>query len=409
MLFCENFLLTLKETKATKILVAFSGGLDSRVLLELVAKQLSNFSIQVLHVNHNLQKNANDWQHTCAAICQALNLSFQAILVEVDQSSGQSLEAAARAARYTALEKWVDSKTVLLTAHHQEDQAETVLLQLLRGAGPKGLSAMPFFKRFSLGWHARPFLMMSKKILQNYAHSENLQFIEDPSNACQDFDRNYLRHSVMPLLKSRWSASTKAITRAALHCAQEIHLLDEFAAVDLASVLILDALDLQKLQQFSMARQANVLRYWLQQLQIPLPSTKKIQEILQVMQTAKLDKNPCIKWSCYEARRYRQRLYVMPKLKPIDLPKEIIWRVAEDLNLGELGWLRQSDLPPFLLSSDLKFVTICFNPGGSSIKKKFQAWGIAPWLRDRTPLLLIKGLYVAALKWTVPETSDTID
>lgn len=215
--------------------VAYSGGLDSQVLLHALAAVREQLPAPVgaLHINHNLQPDASAWAEQCRAVCAELGITYRALSIQAHAQPGESPEAAARAARYQALVDAVPEGGVLLTAHHQDDQAETLLLQLVRGAGPKGLAAMP--ERALLGDVPllRPLLNVSRAALLDYAEQHRLRWLEDPTNASTEYDRNFLRHEILPLLKQRWPATSLVLARSAQHQADAVRLLTELAAMDL--------------------------------------------------------------------------------------------------------------------------------------------------------------------------------
>ena len=208
--------------------LAYSGGCDSHVLVHAAAQLravVAERIFHVVHVDHGLQTASAEWARHCAAVCEELALPFTLLRVDARGSLGESPEAAARHARYRALASLMQAGDCLLTAHHQDDQAETLLLQLLRGGGPHGLAAMPALSPFAAGMHARPMLTFSREELRRYAQRHALQWIDDPSNADSGFDRNYLRNSVMPVLRERWPAVARVLARGAGHQAEAAQLL----------------------------------------------------------------------------------------------------------------------------------------------------------------------------------------
>ena len=252
--------------------VAFSGGLDSTVLLHLLAHLANNHALPALsaiHVHHGLQAVADAWPAHCQAACDALNVPLAIVHVQVD--AGASLEQAARDARYRAFIEATQPGDVLLTAQHRDDQAETLLFRLLRGAGSRGLAAMPTQRPLGRGHLLRPLLDVSRAELEAYAREHRLQWIEDPSNADPQFSRNYLRQLVFPVLTRRWPQAAATIARSAAHVREAQGLLDELAVMDLAKAqtpgefdwLKLPSLDLSTLQLLSSARQRNALGHWL--------------------------------------------------------------------------------------------------------------------------------------------------
>jgi tRNA(Ile)-lysidine synthetase, N-terminal domain len=208
--------------KLTKVLLALSGGVDSVVCLHLLAKLKtinSDFNLRVIHVQHNLQPDSSAWAEFCRNICQQLDLSLIVESVEVKGCSEIGVEAAARAARYDAFANNLQQGECLVTAQHLDDQAETFLLQSLRGSGVAGLSAMPALKQFASGLQARPLLSVSRSSIQAYADDNKLQWVEDPSNQDPNFARNAIRHAVLPELKKIRSGAAQTLSQNAENCA----------------------------------------------------------------------------------------------------------------------------------------------------------------------------------------------
>ncbi len=252
--------------------VGFSGGLDSTVLLHLLAelaKRANLPALHAIHVHHGLQVIADAWPEHCRQVCQALGVAFESVRVKVEP--GASVEQAARQARYAAFAERLGEGDVLLTGQHRDDQAETLLFRLLRGAGVRGLAAMPEQRRLGRGHLARPLLGVSRVELESYARRQGLRWVEDPSNDDQQFSRNFLRSQVLPLLTSRWPHATASLARTAGHLGEAQQLLDELAAQDVANAqattpfawLGLPVLNLGPIAWLSGARQRNVMRHWL--------------------------------------------------------------------------------------------------------------------------------------------------
>ncbi|MCK4709721.1 MAG: tRNA lysidine(34) synthetase TilS, partial [Gammaproteobacteria bacterium] len=288
---------------SSRFIVAYSGGLDSHVLLHLM--HACQFNTLAVYIDHGLQDKSSSWSAHCASVCKALEIPFQSISVNAQPDKGQSTEASARGARYKALAEVMQAGDILLTAQHLHDQAETFILQLLRTAGPAGLSAMPEVKSFAAGYHLRPLLKTQRSELEAYAKQQQLSWIEDPSNTDQNYDRNFLRHSVVPVLQKRWPSINQTLSNASLLQAEASELMTELAAIDAEGMIDGDTLDIRQLQQLSSARQKNSIRYWLQQLSLDIPTAKRLDEILGPMLTAADDKSPLVSWSQTEVRRFQ--------------------------------------------------------------------------------------------------------
>ncbi|UZE24885.1 tRNA lysidine(34) synthetase TilS [Pseudomonas sp. B21-056] len=252
--------------------IAFSGGLDSTVLLHLLASLANAHTLpplSAIHVHHGLQAAADAWPEHCRRVCEGLGVPLQVVGVQV--GPGASIERAAREARYGAFVATLQRDEVLLTAQHRDDQAETLLFRLLRGAGVRGLSAMPRQRPLGQGYLLRPLLDVSRAELEAYAAQEGLSWVEDPSNDDHRYSRNYLRQRVFPLLTEQWPQAALTLARGAAHMAEAQGLLDELARIDLAAAtspgafdwLGLPSLTLAPLQALSPSRQRNALSHWL--------------------------------------------------------------------------------------------------------------------------------------------------
>ncbi len=397
--------------------VAYSGGLDSQVLLHALASRRSELPapLQAIHIHHGLQPDADHWAEQCRAYCREQQIPLTLVECDVKVGKGESLEAAARDARYHAFREQMGDGDILLTAHHCDDQAETVLLQLLRGSGLRGLSAMPFLAPFGPGYLARPLLDFSRAQLAAYAAGEGLEWAEDASNRDIAYDRNFLRQQVLPLLVGRWPALGRTLSRSARHCAEAQRLIDEMAQADLdllrsgegeyqrAPASITSSLSLTGLGQLPPPRARAVLRAWIRESDYRLPDTARLDRLLREMTEAAADRNPMIHWAGVEARRYRDRLYLMPPLPAFDESSIIEWDGETSLQLpsglglltiekGKEGIDRQR-----WLSGRIR---VRFRSGGECcrpasharnrpLKKLFQEEGIPPWLRARIPLITI--------------------
>jgi tRNA(Ile)-lysidine synthase len=282
----------------------------------------------------------------------------------------------------------------MLTAHHQDDQAETFLLQLLRGAGVKGLSAMPEMKEFSQAKHARPLLTFSRAQLLQYAQEQKLQWIEDESNQNIKFTRNFIRHDLMPLLNAREPAATQLLARSAAHCAEAQALLDEYVVADLQQCAGSrdDTLSVDRLSKLTPARQRLVLRSWIQKRGFRMPDHRRLESILRDVLTADWDRMPCVQWDETELRRYGDDLFVI--------------NVARSRHCEERS-LRRSNPSTDEAIQNQKNITIKYRTGGEviripgrgtqTLKNLFQEWRVPPWERDHIPLLYVGEELVAVV------------
>ena len=383
--------------------VAFSGGMDSHVLLMLCheLRQTYPLKLNAIYINHGLNLCASEWAAHCKQVCESNQINFIERTVKVDTTDGSSMEAVAREQRYGVFAEYIDKNNVLLTAHHQDDQAETVLLQLARGAGLKGLAAMPMVKPFAGGQHARPLLAFSRVQVERFATEHQLQWVEDDSNTNTSMLRNFVRHDVIPLLKDRWPAMAATFSRSATHCAEAQVLLEEYAAEDCIKAVGSRerTLSIQTLLLFSPARVRQVLRMWIQSLGFPLPDTKKIAAIQQDVFSAAWDRSPCVEWEGAELRRYRDDLFLLTPVLAIDEGQTVVWSLSEPLVLPGIGTLCATPVKGQGLKAELQYVSVRFRRGGESLclpkrgrhtlKNLFQEWGVLPWLRDRIPLLYV--------------------
>ncbi len=390
---------------ARRYWVAYSGGLDSHVLLHALASVKNRLPVDELsavHVDHGLSPAAADWSRHCAEVCSRLKIPLTLLRVDARPAQGESPEAAARSARYQAIAPLVGEGDGLLTAHHRDDQAETVLLQLLRGSGPRGLAAMPLWTAFGGGWRGRPLLGFRREELRAYAEAEGLHWVEDESNFDTGLTRNFLRHEVIPLLQRRWPALATTLSRVASHAAEAAYLLEQLAEQDLL-VAEDGALDIIHLKRLEVARQRNVLRYWIQRSGLPLPDSVHLQRILDEVISAAKDAAPRVAWSGAELRRYRNRLYLFPPLPPHDPAQFFEWSMERPLHLPDGKILRAVPALGQGIRRSLcqaAKVTVRFRQGGErcrpagdaynrKLKKLLQDRGIPPWQRERLPLLYL--------------------
>lgn len=374
--------------------IGFSGGLDSTVLLHALAQLQLPVRVRALHINHQISVNADAWQTQCANFCAQYSIPFHAEKVCVE-NTGKGIEDAARAARYAVFEKNLAPNDYLLTAHHANDQAETLLLRLMRGTGPRGLAAMASVRRLGAGWLARPLLHFTRAELEAYALAHQLSWVDDESNLNDDYDRNFLRNQVMPLLHSRWPEFKRKWQQTAELCAQQETVMEEIAREDLVRAepvaeRVGQSIELNALLGLSPARKQNLVRYWLRLMNHTTPEQLHWQQIEQQIFGGREDAQTRVTWGNVALQIYRQRLYALP----LQLPElELHLRLAE------------SAIKP-RLKTDLPDLQVRYRAGGErckpagrahsqSLKKLLQEYQLEPWLRDKVPLVFSGDCLVA--------------
>jgi tRNA(Ile)-lysidine synthase len=409
--------------QASRIVVGFSGGVDSTVLLHLLDEVGMKAPLHALHVNHMMQADADRWEEHCRTVCAALNVSFESIRVPVTPIAGESLEETARDARHAVFAAALRRGDVLALAQHRDDQVETVLFRLLRGSGAAGLSGMPRARPCGVGLLLRPLLEAGRTELLGFAQARGLAWIEDGSNANPRFDRNFLRASVLPQLYERWPGLATTVERSARLAGEAAHLLDELAAQDIAMATAArpEQLNIEPLLPLGAARQRNALRYWLQLVcarkSWAAPTHQVLERIVTEVILAQTDAEPLLAWgegdAAVELRRHRGLLHVLSPLPPA--PETLTWLTHRACALpGVLGALELCVAEGRGLPRDrLQQVRVSFRSGGELVKpagrptrplkKILQEAGIPPWLRERVPLLYVGEELVAVADLLVCE------
>ena len=386
-----------------RYVIALSGGLDSTVLAHMLSasRRQHNKSLAAIHIDHRLHADSKSWAAHCGEFAAQIDLDFACEVVNVDVESGKGIEAAARDARYAALRAHVVEGDWLLSAHHQDDQAETLLLNLLRGSGPAGVAAMQSIRKFGDGWLARPLLDISREDMAGYAAAEGLGWIEDPGNEDHGFDRNFLRGEVMPLLTSRWPHAGAKLARSAELARDSSNLLMDLADLDIASTgAVCNKLPVAALSALSPSRQRNLLRRAAQLADLPAPGARHLHLIVEQLLPAREDAEPLLSWPGAEARRYRDTLYLLPAFSAANFQRGQCFAsdgTAIGPGLGEL-MLVQGDGPGLSKSIVARGLSLRQREGGEEIKpagqahtrklkKLLQEEGVVPWLRDSLPLV----------------------
>lgn len=407
----------------SRYIVAFSGGLDSTVLLH--AMRALDLPLHAVHVNHHLQPQSDRWEHHCKEICGAWNVAFSVRHVEIKKKPRKSIEEDAREKRYGELAEFVGVQDALVTAHNKNDLAETVLLQLLRGTGPAGLSAMAVEQNFSLGTHLRPLLGYTREELFEYAQQHDLHWVEDVSNESLEFDRNYLREEIMPRLVTRWPGTLQTLARAADLQAHATSCLQDLANLDIHAAATNDSrvLNVKALRELSYARLNNALRGWIRSHAMRVPNKKVLGHIAtDIVYKKEPQSSPMQTWKEGEIRRYRDQIYLMRPLSEHHCDQEYQWKIHRPLHIISLDRvLRPADLDKYgvVLPENVREVTVRFRNGGErlnlfgkkrskSLKKFFQEAGVPPWKRSRIPLLYHNDQLISVLGlWNAPVHCET--
>ena len=386
-----------RRPEATRWVAAFSGGPDSTALLH-AARGLARArgaALLAAHVNHGLQPAAAAFEARCRAVCAEWGVAFEALRVPARPAPGASPEAAARTARYRALGAFARPGAAVLLAHHRRDQAETLLLQLLRGAGPAGLAAMPAERPWNGGWLLRPLLDCPPEEIAAYLRRHGLAALADPDNENLKRDRNYLRRRLLPELERRWPAAERTLARAARHQARARGLLEERAREDGADA---DALPLARLAALSPARRENLARFWLLGRGVPAPGERQLRAWLRAVEEAAPDRLPRLQCGGHEVYRWRGRLHLTETPPPLPAEGRWRWPAGRALALPELGLtLAWEDLRAQLGGRVGAEVEVRLRRGGERcrppgrrcrpLKKWLQDAGVPPWRRSRIPLV----------------------
>lgn len=391
-----------------RLTLALSGGVDSVVLLDILAQLRTtlDFLLSALYVNHQISPNAPAWGRFCAQVCACRDVPYTEETVTLDQNIGASLEALARDARYRVFSRH-DTDFIVL-AQHLDDQAETLLLQLLRGAGLKGLSCMAGVRGQESGirnqdsekWIIRPLLEVSREVILGYARYHGLSWVEDESNLDVGFDRNFLRHAVLPVFSERFPAYRETFARATRHFAEAAGLLEELAVIDAGGSIRENRLGVSVLRRLSLARAKNLLRYFLNIQGVPMPSAVRLDDILRQLTDARPDAHIHILLGEFELRRYRDVVYVMRKRGENIFEYALPWRFEHELALpfGLLSFERRQGEGISLARLSAKPVSVRNRRGGErlrpvcgrpsrSLKNLLQESAVPPWRRECLPLL----------------------
>ena len=402
LIFERVILYNLKEQDYDEFLIAYSGGIDSTTLLYLsgkIAKKL-NKKISAVHVNHNLNKESKNWEIHCKNFCKDIRIPLKIINLNIVLNKGDSIEERAREDRYKFIYNLMTRRTVMMTAHHRDDQAETFVCQLLRGAGAKGLSSMPELKKIKKGYHIRPFLKLSKRDLNNIIKNNNLSYIKDNSNDDTKFSRNFIRKSIFPVIEKKWPSYSETISRSAFNLSESVKLNEELAKIDIKNYLLKEdnkvSVSIKELESY---RFNNVIRFWIKKNNYRMPSSEQIFSIYKNILKAGKDKAPFFTCAEYEIRRYNDYIEIMDPLTKHDPSVVYVWEAKKNLVISSLSinlsWKNLEDRLGFEIN---KNVEVKFRKSGENIqiggsKKSLKDYmrenKIPPWKRERTLLIYI--------------------
>jgi tRNA(Ile)-lysidine synthase len=405
----QSYQQSLAGYKPKIINIALSGGCDSMVLLHALneLKDELNFTIKAIHINHDISSNADKWQSFCGSECQKVKVNFDAKKINIKPEKHLGVEGAARKLRYEALDELRDG--MLATAHHQNDQAETLFLQLIRGSGLKGLASMPHYHEERNTW--KPLLNVNREIIKKYAKSNNVLFIEDESNLDIHYDRNFLRHEVFPVLSERFPHLVKTLARSVEHIAEGLNLTETIAKEDAKSFFSADLsrLSLMMIKELPRDRIINLIRWWLNKNNILMPSKKTIDSLYEQIIKIKKDNSLLIKISeKINVRAFQDELWLV-KSEPYIESYEIIWRGEDKIILPDQSQLifRSVRGAGFSLEKlGVKALRIQNRIGGEKFKPSLnqpsrtlkyllQKSKIPPWQREKIPLIFSEDTLVA--------------
>ena len=406
--FAEHLFEELALDPQAHYFVAYSGGKDSTVLLHLMQQlqEKHGFSLSALHVNHNLNKDSIEWAQHCEQTCNDFGITFKQISLNLADSSEQT----ARFARYEWFKDQISRNSVLLTAHHSQDRAETVLFNLMRGSRTRGLSSLRAISPFHGAKLVRPMLELNQQNISDYAEQNNLSWVEDPSNQENDYSRNYIRNEVLPALTEFRADAVQGILRTASNLERENNLLREVAIADLVEVREhpkhpLDhshAICYEDFAHLSRARQSNIVRFWLQSLNLHIPSQRLLDDLLTTF-VSEPSVTMVLQETGSQFRFYQGYMYVMPAVEQADSVPSIDWRNIDqpiELYQSKVRLDATNKLRDLLLSQDASTVRLSSRMNVSNpkalqghslnLKKWLQEAGVPPWRRQVVPLLTIR-------------------
>ena len=386
-----------------RVILAFSGGLDSCVLLHLVHSSPRPFSIQLWHINHGLQDIASDMESFCRSVAKLYKLKIRVSHLSLGPDMA-NLESEARKARYAQFEQGLTSDDCLFTAHHADDQAETIMLNLMRGSGSTGLRGIAYLRPIGRSIVLRPMLDISRNEIMTYAADHRLEWYDDPSNLSHRFNRNYLRQQVIPKIKSRWPGYLSSIKSVVTIQTETQQVLDEIGGQDYQNTRRQtqsenrDLLCCKTLAELTFARQKNLIRYWLKKYDCASLPQGRLNELIKQLK-ARCDAMPVVSNNDYDIRIYNQCLYIVEKgsLVPIQETYDFSHSLTLKINELKLEVKREAILHRLQVRDDKQSISVRFrinnklNPDAHRLKRLFQKHKIPPWRRPLTPQIYLNG------------------
>lgn len=394
-----------------KYWIGFSGGADSTALLQAMWECGENLTapIQAVHFHHGLQDAADAWQDHCSTFCQEREIPFLSQKLDIKPAGRSSLEQEARNCRYRAVAKILANQDMYLTAHHAEDQAETLFLNLMRGSGIEGLAGIPVLRNLESGWVARPLLERHRMELEQFLENRDIAWLTDPSNEDIAFDRNYLRQELFPLLEQRWPGLVRRLSRTARNARVSASAMAMFIE-NQSGDLIRDKfkMPLQKLLELEPEMQTLIVRQWLRRREVPVLPEARLKEFLDQLAGSQLTSQAEVQWEDWMIKRYQRDLW-LHRRKPFMACPEVKWQNGMDVDLGlDSGTLRLAGKPVptpvgWLVRARQEGDRIRLLPNGPShkIKQFFQSAFVPPWLRPGIPVLEWDGEPVALGDWVI--------
>lgn len=387
-----------------RIYVAFSGGIDSSVLLHRLLECRQHYQIVLWHINHGLQANASSMERFSRSLADSYQIQSRIDRLDLDPQAG-NLEANARKQRYALFAAALGNDDALFTAHHMDDQAETLLLNMMRGSGIAGLRAIALLKELGRGYLYRPLLNTTREQIEQYAQFHGLAWVEDPSNESLQFDRNFIRHEIMPLLTKRWPSAVSQMHRVCEWQNESHTLLSELAELDYSACHIsrkfsdYDCLSIHALKKMSLERQKNLLRNWLKRHDKAVIGHKKMEQVLTNLES-RPDSLPVVEADGFSIRQYQGGLYIVDKLPEVPAGSAYVFSDEGVLEIAFIGFRqsRRSILDHIGVDDEGQELRLQFRSDSGSalanshrLKRLFQKHHVPPWVRPITPQIIIDG------------------